>query len=329
MGLLAPLYALAALAIAGPIIFHLIRRQPQGQQLFSSLMFLQPSPPRLTRRSRIDHWLLLLLRALAIGLIAFAFARPYLREQSLLNVDLDGRQVAVLLDTSASMQRDDVWQSAQRELNEVLASLSPNDRAGLYTIDDRLSAVVPLELDQRLDPAASQQAVRAAAQELEPTWRKTELALGLTAVADQLNAVLVAGGAQAATDSEVILITDLHTESGLEALQGYPWPERIRLDVRRIEPEVAGNARPSLMVADEESDQETKTVRIRIENSADSQEQTFELVWADRSGPLPASSTRVQIPPAKFASYRCPASPLVLTAFVCWVTPGTRIMTCW
>ena len=75
MGLLAPLYALAALAVAGPIIFHLIRRQPQGQQQFSSLMFLQPSPPTLTRRSRVDQWLLLLLRALAIALIAFAFAR--------------------------------------------------------------------------------------------------------------------------------------------------------------------------------------------------------------------------------------------------------------
>ena len=31
MGLLAPLYALAALAVIGPIIFHLIKRQPTGQ----------------------------------------------------------------------------------------------------------------------------------------------------------------------------------------------------------------------------------------------------------------------------------------------------------
>ena len=38
MGLLAPLYALAAVAIVGPIVFHLIRRQPQGEVPFSSLI---------------------------------------------------------------------------------------------------------------------------------------------------------------------------------------------------------------------------------------------------------------------------------------------------
>ena len=63
MSLLAPLYVIGAFAIGAPILFHLIRRQPKGQVPFSSLMFLKPTPPRLTRRSRLDNWLLLLLRA--------------------------------------------------------------------------------------------------------------------------------------------------------------------------------------------------------------------------------------------------------------------------
>ncbi len=79
MSLLAPLYFLGALAVGLPILFHLIRRQPKGQVEFSSLMFLRPTPPRLTRRSRLDNWLLLLLRALALMLLAAAFARPFLR----------------------------------------------------------------------------------------------------------------------------------------------------------------------------------------------------------------------------------------------------------
>ena len=78
MSFLTPLYILGALAIAAPIVFHLIRRTPRGEVPFSSLMFLSPSPPRLTRRSRLDHWLLLLLRAAALCLLAFAFARPFL-----------------------------------------------------------------------------------------------------------------------------------------------------------------------------------------------------------------------------------------------------------
>ena len=55
MGFLAPLYIAGALAIGLPILFHLIRRAPHGRQEFSSLMFLSPSPPRLTRRSRLDQ----------------------------------------------------------------------------------------------------------------------------------------------------------------------------------------------------------------------------------------------------------------------------------
>src|SRR5439155_7419791 len=74
MSFLAPLYIAGALAVALPIIFHLIRRTPQGRQEFSSLMFLAPSPPRITRRSRLSNIVLLLLRAAALCLLAFAFA---------------------------------------------------------------------------------------------------------------------------------------------------------------------------------------------------------------------------------------------------------------
>ncbi len=55
MSFLTPLYALGALAIAAPIVFHLIRRTPSGEVPFSSLMFLKPSPPRLSKRSRLDQ----------------------------------------------------------------------------------------------------------------------------------------------------------------------------------------------------------------------------------------------------------------------------------
>ena len=65
MGVLAPLYLAGLAALSLPLIFHLVRRTPRGRQEFSSLMFLLPSPPRLTRRSRLDQILLLLLRLAA------------------------------------------------------------------------------------------------------------------------------------------------------------------------------------------------------------------------------------------------------------------------
>ena len=99
MSLLTPLYIAGLLAVSLPLLFHLIRRTPRGRMPFSSLMFLAPSPPRLTRKSRLDDLLLLLLRGLALAILALAFARPFLRSAT--NLDLDGtggRRVAILVD---------------------------------------------------------------------------------------------------------------------------------------------------------------------------------------------------------------------------------------
>src|SRR6187402_2953069 len=106
MNFLAPLFLLGALAIAGPVIFHLIRRTTKDRMRFGSLMFLEPTPPRLTKRSRIEHWLLLLLRAAALGLLALAFSRPFFRTPALpVDPGLAQNRTVILLDTSASMKR--------------------------------------------------------------------------------------------------------------------------------------------------------------------------------------------------------------------------------
>src|SRR3954454_24844814 len=76
MTFLAPLFLLGALAIAGPIIAHLIRRSTKERTPFSSLMFLQHTPPRVTHRSPIENWWLLLLRCGVILLLALSFEPP-------------------------------------------------------------------------------------------------------------------------------------------------------------------------------------------------------------------------------------------------------------
>ena len=68
MSLLTPLYVLGLLAVSLPVMFHLIRRMPRGEFPFSSLMFLSPSPPRLTRRSRLgEHPAAALARGCAVA----------------------------------------------------------------------------------------------------------------------------------------------------------------------------------------------------------------------------------------------------------------------
>src|SRR5258708_36830407 len=127
MGLLVPLYLAGLAALSLPGIFHLVRRTPRGRQDFSSLMFLAPTMPRLTRRSRLDQLLLLALRLAALCLLALAFARPFLREAASLSAsNLPSRRVAILIDNRANMRRADLWQPDVRLAEQELYELSPH-----------------------------------------------------------------------------------------------------------------------------------------------------------------------------------------------------------
>src|SRR3954471_16370519 len=113
MTFLAPLFLLGALAVAGPIIAHLIRRSTKERTPFSSLMFLQPTPPRVTRRSRIENWGLLLMRCAVILLLALSFARPLWPRSVAPPAPLAAAKREVLLiDVSASMRRGNLWPQA-------------------------------------------------------------------------------------------------------------------------------------------------------------------------------------------------------------------------
>src|SRR4026208_1320405 len=110
MQFLAPLFLVGAAAIALPIIFHLIRKTTKEKTVFSSLMFLSPPPPKVTRRSRLDNILLLLLRCGVLGLLALGFARPYLvRPTNGSPATGAGKKMVILIDTSASVRRDNLW----------------------------------------------------------------------------------------------------------------------------------------------------------------------------------------------------------------------------
>lgn len=302
MGLLAPLYALAALAVVGPILFHLIRRQPKGRIQFSSLLFLSPTPPQLTSRSRLDNWLLLLLRTLALILIAFAFARPYFRQASRFDSDLTGRNIAIMLDTSGSMQREEVWASAIETIQNFLEELSERDRVSLFTCDSNLRTVVPFSntvsstssASNLLSEAESIEAVSEALETIRPSWTATNLAVGLTAIADLITSQNLETESDSASH-QILLVTDLHEDCGVDELQGYPWPEDLYVDVRQIRPAIPGNARASLL-ENSTSNSADKTVSLRIENNSDSQTQDLSYGWTDGSGSKITTEMQASIP---------------------------------
>ncbi|EAQ78542.1 BatA domain-containing protein [Blastopirellula marina] len=280
MSLLYGAFLLGALTIAAPLLFHLIRRTPKARYEFSSLMFLQPSPPRLTRRSRLDEWLLLLLRALAILLLAFAFTRPYFRTQAELSLsDAPQRHVAILVDHSASMRRGAVWDDAITAAKEVIDGLEPTDEVSLFAFDEKLEMLVAPESLAGFDQNQRRQLVRNKLAELSPTWGASDLGSALLGVAERLESADDLHQTHAAL--QIVLVGDVQAGSQLDALQTSQWPESVRLEVHNVIPADISNARVRLIASQEEETDGERVPRVRVRNVAGSQIEQFEVVWKD------------------------------------------------
>lgn len=307
MGVLAPWYLAGLAALALPVVLHLIRRTPRGQQPFSSLLLLLPSPPRLTRRSRLDQILLLLLRLAALALLATAFARPFWRQAALLTLaDLPARRVAILLDTSASMRRGTLWNEARKLVERELEELGPHDEVALLVFHERPETVVGFEARSQTPDADPRQAIRAALRPLEPTWRATDLGAALTSVAAELEAE--ADRSQQARDLQIVLVSDLQHGARLDALQGFEWPSRVQLVLRPVTLPAETNATVHLVRREEDPPEAAS--RVRVSNMAGSRGEQFSIVWA--AGESPAGSQRPPPGPATSSAGELAAHPLAI-----------------
>ena len=117
-------------SIVVPVLVHLIQRERKRVVEFPSLMFIQKIPYQSVRRRRLRHWPLLLMRVLAMALLVAAFARPFLRRAPAVLAAAGGtREVAILLDQSASMAYGDHFDRAKAAASDVIGGLGAGDRA--------------------------------------------------------------------------------------------------------------------------------------------------------------------------------------------------------
>ena len=79
MGFLSPIFLLAGLAVAVPLILHLFHRHDAKRMVFPALQYLLRTEKEHARTIRFRQLLLLLLRIVAILLLVAAGARPFLR----------------------------------------------------------------------------------------------------------------------------------------------------------------------------------------------------------------------------------------------------------
>ncbi|MBI5383477.1 MAG: BatA domain-containing protein [Verrucomicrobia bacterium] len=308
MNFLAPLFLLGALAVALPVIYHLVRRTTRERTVFSSLMFLRPAPPRLTRRNRLEHLLLLLLRCAVIGLLAVGFARPFLK-RALPEAASAGapKRIVVLLDTSASMRRGRLWTEARDKAEVILRAASPADQAALFTFDRQLNPLISFEQWKSI-PAGDRAALaHQRLAEAKAGWTGTLLDQALIRAAEMLAET---DKGQVAGPRQVVLITDLQSGSRLNALQGYDWPKGVELVVERVAPRSAGNAGLH-WVADSTDAPRTAeaTVRVRVSNEPDSQREQFQVGWAGASGAFLSNAVDLYVPPGQSRVVALPVPP--------------------
>lgn len=279
MNFLTPLFLLGGLAIAAPILYHLVRRTTREKLPFSSLMFLLPSPPRLSSRKRIEHWLLLLLRCAALALLALGFARPFLRQAPIEDpTAAQPKRIVVLVDTSASMRRDGLWAAARERAEEALRRAGPADQVALYRFDRQATALVSFEDWNRTAPSERVALAAGRLGAVSPTWAGTQLGASLVTAAEALGEN--EDGRAAPGPRQIVLVSDLQAGSRLEALQAYEWPKGIELLLEPVKPRQPGNAGVQLVADGPDSTRAVDApVRVRVSNSADATREKFQLGW--------------------------------------------------
>jgi hypothetical protein len=310
MSVLAPLYALGLLAVAAPIVFHLIRRAPRSEVPFSSLMFLSPTPPRLSKRSRLDHVLLLILRAAALSLLAFAFMRPFLRQAARLDPGgVERKRVAVLIDSSASMRRGDLWKSARILAEEAIAGCSPGDELAVVTFDSTSRPVLGFSESATLDASRRLAVARARLGTLEPSWGATNLGQALIDAVAAFEDVADAHEKTGRMPRKVVLISDLQQGSRLDALGNFEWPKDVELELKTV---AAGGTNAGLQWLPDPTEPDPsaagseRSMRVRVSNDPGSRQESFELTWLDDKGAESGKPVAVYVPPGESRVVRVP-----------------------
>lgn len=148
MSFINPLFLIAGSAVLLPIIYHLIRKLRARKVRFSSLLFFKATPKELIRKRKLQDLILLIVRCAVLGLLAFAFARPFIREQSIpLIGEAQEKSMVILIDGSYSMQYDDRFDRARSEALKSIQNSGPADEIAVVLFSDEAYQVSELSSD--------------------------------------------------------------------------------------------------------------------------------------------------------------------------------------
>ena len=205
MVFLAPLFLFGLLAALIPIAIHLIRRERPPKVVFGSIRFLKNTPKKLILFQHLQQWALLLLRALLISLLVFAFARPLLNQSLAKLLDADPQSAVLVIDTTLSMRYRGVFAAALAEANDFMDNLGPGDEVAIVVLGERATVLT----DFTDEPAALRRALDSLT---EPSLGASSIRSGL-ALADEMLA------AATFENRSITLLSDFQA-TGADGLEG-------------------------------------------------------------------------------------------------------------
>jgi hypothetical protein len=209
MGFLSPVFLALGAAVVVPLIIHLFQRHQGPRVVFPAVRYLRRAETEHARRIKLRQLLLMLMRIVAILLLAIAAARPFL---SAAGTSHQPSAVVIVLDNSMSAS---VVQGDRRVLDEL------KDRA-LETIGDAeaedlfwlIRAGAPWEPALPGDATTTARRIR----ETVPTGAAADLIASL----ERARAVLEAGADGRAT--EIHLLSDLQATNLATRHLRSDWP---------------------------------------------------------------------------------------------------------
>ena len=154
MHFLNPFALVGLVAALVPLAIHLLHRGRSRPRPFSNLEFLRAVHQRRMRSIQLRQWLVLLLRTLAVGLIAAAFARPTYRAdwaQGLLGKRVPTTTVALIdrsLSTNYRLPTGRVFTRLRDQALDLLDLLSDQDDVTVVAFGEHADVLKAESLDQ-------------------------------------------------------------------------------------------------------------------------------------------------------------------------------------
>lgn len=137
MQFLYPAFLFGLLALAVPVIVHLFYFRRFKTVYFTNVKFLKELKQETSARQKLKNLLVLLMRCLAIAVLVFAFAQPFIPTGSAVKQGL--KSVSIFIDNSYSMSAMDkeisLFEKAKIRAREIIQGYKDEDKFQVLTND--------------------------------------------------------------------------------------------------------------------------------------------------------------------------------------------------